>query len=550
MHTSVRGDGIGAAPRLQRSRLTIALIGALALTVGPGIGAASADELNGTATETSEVSAASTASAPEAAAATAPEPEPALAAPEAAPPAAEPVVEPAAEPVVEAPAAPAPVVDSPAAPLPEPPAAPEAPASEPLPAVEPAAEPVADPAVDAAVESPAAPEARASDAAPKTETRTGSENPHNKVTLCHATGSEKNPYVSITVNANGTANGHIGHQDGRDIIPPFTYNDHGEEGSFGGQNWDAAGQAIWNNGCAPVDPDPDPDPEAPVLSIAPLACVPLGDPLPESIAVTVSGLTESGAWTLTATGTGGRSASVEVLGNGTYAVPVDGEGSYTVTIGSADGVADTETVVVARCPDPHVPELPVLEVPELPCIAVDAALPTSIAVTVSGFTDDEVAATAHEAVAYLLRISGGSAGEATVAVDGNGSYTLPLSGAGVYTVELMAGESVASASVTVQRCESPTPPEPPEPPAPPAEPVEPVVPVVPKAAVPPMVVTPAPVTVRVESPAPVRAAEEQPLLAVTGADDGGADLAVATLATLTALVGGAMLLSVRRQRRS
>ncbi|WP_010155388.1 hypothetical protein, partial [Leucobacter chromiiresistens] len=85
MHTSVRGDGIGAAPRLQRSRLTIALIGALALTVGPGIGAASADELNGTATETSEVSAASTASAPEAAAATAPEPEPALAAPEAAP---------------------------------------------------------------------------------------------------------------------------------------------------------------------------------------------------------------------------------------------------------------------------------------------------------------------------------------------------------------------------------------------------------------------------------------------------------------------------------
>ncbi|KTR86147.1 hypothetical protein NS354_06055 [Leucobacter chromiiresistens] len=370
------------------------------------------------------------------------------------------------------------------------------------------------------------------------------------MTLCHATGSEKNPYVSITVNANGTANGHIGHQDGRDIIPPFTYNDHGEEGSFGGQNWDAAGQAIWNNGCAPVDPDPDPDPETPVLSIAPLACVPLGDPLPQSIAVTVSGLTEAGAWTLTATGTGGRSASVEVLGNGTYAVPVDGEGSYTVTIGSDEGVADTETVVVARCPDPHEPDEPVLEVPELPCIAVDAALPTSIAVTVGGFADENAAADAHEAVAYLLRISGGSGGEATVAVDGNGSYTLPLSGAGVYTVELTGGESAISASVTVQRCETPPPPEPPEPPAPPAEPVEPVVPAVPKVALPPLVVHPAPVTVRVESPAPVRVAEHQPLLAVTGADDGGAELAAAGLATLAVLAGGAMLLSVRRLRRS
>ena len=54
------------------------------------------------------------------------------------------------------------------------------------------------------------------------------------VTLCHATGSITNPFVRITVSAAGAANGHYGkapseekiqkeHQDGRDIIPAFTF---------------------------------------------------------------------------------------------------------------------------------------------------------------------------------------------------------------------------------------------------------------------------------------------------------------------------------------
>lgn len=77
----------------------------------------------------------------------------------------------------------------------------------------------------------------------------GNNNPHNKVTICHATGSQSNPYVRITLNANGVVSGHHGHQDGRDIIPPFTYNDHGTTRNYPGQNWDTAGQAIWNNGC-------------------------------------------------------------------------------------------------------------------------------------------------------------------------------------------------------------------------------------------------------------------------------------------------------------
>jgi hypothetical protein len=80
----------------------------------------------------------------------------------------------------------------------------------------------------------------------------GNSNAGNKVTICHATGSQTNPFVVITPNANGVVNGHISHQDGRDIIPSFTYNDHGTTKTFPGQNFDAAGQAIFNNGCQPV----------------------------------------------------------------------------------------------------------------------------------------------------------------------------------------------------------------------------------------------------------------------------------------------------------
>ncbi|MFN2522606.1 MAG: hypothetical protein ABR614_04770 [Mycobacteriales bacterium] len=44
-----------------------------------------------------------------------------------------------------------------------------------------------------------------------------------KITLCHATSSDSNPYVTITVDENGALNGHEDHAD--DIIPSFTYVD-------------------------------------------------------------------------------------------------------------------------------------------------------------------------------------------------------------------------------------------------------------------------------------------------------------------------------------
>lgn len=87
-------------------------------------------------------------------------------------------------------------------------------------------------------------------AAAKDNGNNGDDNPGNKVTICHATSSQTNPYVQIKVNANGSVSGHSGHSN--DIIPPFTYNDNGSNKNFPGLNWTTHGQAIYNNNC--VDP--------------------------------------------------------------------------------------------------------------------------------------------------------------------------------------------------------------------------------------------------------------------------------------------------------
>jgi hypothetical protein len=67
---------------------------------------------------------------------------------------------------------------------------------------------------------------------------------HAHVTICHATGSSSNPYVRISPSAAGVFHGHLGHQDGRDIVPPFTWN-----GTTYSENWTDAGMAIYNAGC-------------------------------------------------------------------------------------------------------------------------------------------------------------------------------------------------------------------------------------------------------------------------------------------------------------
>ena len=65
------------------------------------------------------------------------------------------------------------------------------------------------------------------------------------VTICHATGSRTNPYVTISPSVSGVFHGHLA-QHGRDIVPPFEY-----QGQTYSLNWDAGGRAIFDNGCVP-----------------------------------------------------------------------------------------------------------------------------------------------------------------------------------------------------------------------------------------------------------------------------------------------------------
>ena len=80
--------------------------------------------------------------------------------------------------------------------------------------------------------------------------------PH-KITLCHATDSVTNPYVSITVDYHSTIKaGHGAHDgpvyvagmEGRwgDIIPAF---DFGDGNAFEGQNLENGGQGLLDAGC-------------------------------------------------------------------------------------------------------------------------------------------------------------------------------------------------------------------------------------------------------------------------------------------------------------
>ncbi|HVW23171.1 MAG TPA: hypothetical protein VHB51_01650 [Candidatus Saccharimonadales bacterium] len=83
--------------------------------------------------------------------------------------------------------------------------------------------------------------------APVTAFAATNSNAGNNVTICHSTGSSSKPYTTVKANPNGIISGHAKHSG--DIIPPFTYNDHGTSKNFAGLNWTVTGQAILRNGC-------------------------------------------------------------------------------------------------------------------------------------------------------------------------------------------------------------------------------------------------------------------------------------------------------------
>lgn len=64
--------------------------------------------------------------------------------------------------------------------------------------------------------------------------------PDHKVTYCHATHSEKNPFVIITTDELAVVKGHQHHQDLEDVIPSFDWALPNSSGTFPGLNGGSA----------------------------------------------------------------------------------------------------------------------------------------------------------------------------------------------------------------------------------------------------------------------------------------------------------------------
>ncbi|GAA2836973.1 hypothetical protein GCM10010471_18610 [Leucobacter komagatae] len=181
----------------------------------------------------------------------------------------------------------------------------------------------------------------------------------DKVEICHATGAD-GKWVENSPAKSGDLNGHVGHQDGRDIIPPFTYVEAGVTHEFAGQNWDEEGQAIYNNGCkTPKTPDPDPEYETPVVALEVTQCVATDGVVPAEMMANLSKLTAGEQYRVSVAKDGGEPVVLPlVTASGvsmSVSVPVTGVGAYVVSVsrvGAADSEsAGTKSVVVKPCPE-------------------------------------------------------------------------------------------------------------------------------------------------------------------------------------------------------
>jgi hypothetical protein len=133
--------------------------------------------------------------------------------------------------------------------------------------------------------------------------------PLHKVTICHRTNAETNPYVQITVDE-ASVDGDNGNDHGKgdhlfehtgpvwysgakadgvtwgDIIPPF-YSDGSTLTGYPSLNWNAAGQAIFDNGCNGAEEEPvveaESEPESVVESESAPESVVEAESEPESV---------------------------------------------------------------------------------------------------------------------------------------------------------------------------------------------------------------------------------------------------------------------------
>ena len=472
MTSQLRGRAGKPSPQRHGGRSVAALVFAAVLTFGPGALAAqaatpdfaAAPDAVAAAVETPATLDAAPAAEAQQAPAAVPAPAPEVAPAPTAAPAPEALTQEAPDPAPAPEVAPEPAPE--AAPVPavapaEPPeVAPSAiatqapaqavPAAMPEPAVtpEPAATP--GPAVKSAKKDaqPAAPEAG------EKKGGNGNENPGLNISICHATGNPGH-WVTLAANANGTVSGHAGHQDGRDIIQPFSYMHDGVTSSFPGQNWDAEGQAIFANGCA--DPyTPGPSPYDPTLVLTPPECPGPDAPFPTSFAVVVTLLPGASPHFLRVTAGTWSSGTITVAESGTYMLPMNGPGVYDVTLFKPDGVTPAVGTAFALdgCEEP-VPLLPLdLGLTVDQCTVPGGELATSGLANISGTIVGETyrVTLVHDGLTVWT--------EDVLATANHMDIAVPLSGSGVYMATVSYQDDSASATMTLNDCPL-VPPEPP-----------------------------------------------------------------------------------------
>jgi uncharacterized repeat protein (TIGR01451 family) len=190
--------------------------------------------------------------------------------------------------------------------------------------------------------------------------------PGDHVPICHAIGN--GGFVAIAPSA-GVVFGHAGssHQDGRDVIPPFTYQPNSgapNTSLAGGQNWNAQGQSLLASGCVGQAPPPPPPPKPPPGSSTPPA--PSGTPAVDtSIAKTVdpaqATVGQTVTWHITVTNNAASRATnvvvTDLLRPGVaFVSAVASQGSCDLTVcrlGTLAGGGGTATItIVTNAVDP------------------------------------------------------------------------------------------------------------------------------------------------------------------------------------------------------
>ena len=281
--------------------------------------------------------------------------------------------------------------------------------------------------------------------------------PEDMVTYCHGP-DFKHPWEKLRTSKTGALNGHALKTHPSDIIPPFWHGKNNAE-YFKGQNWTAAGQDIWNNGCKAVSYP------APTVSIAVDQCVAAGGVVPEKVAIALSGLTIGQQYSVRF-GLDGQipqtlTPITATATSYTIQSPISGPGSYTASVariglnGTDKAVEFTTTVV--PCPRVEEPEyeVPVVTLDVDQCEVPGGALPPVITANLSNL---------HEGETYVVTVT--EAGKDPVTLDGvvagseTATVSVPVSGAGEVTVTVIrdgASEEDRSEAVsaTIAPCPEP-----------------------------------------------------------------------------------------------